>query len=367
MVEGREGERDRAAVVVNPVRSTGSFVATQPTEVIMQRTNAVKAYPTLAAAVLAMAALVDPIISTASAASSYPSRPVRMVVPYAPGGGSDIAGRTIGQKLGEWTGQTFIVDNRPGAGSMVGTEIVARAAPDGYTIILADMPHSINSVAYSKPRYDAVKDFAPISLVATAPIMWVAHPSFPANSLKELIAMAKAQPGKISFGTSGIGSAPHMTYEWLRHRTGMQLNHVPYKGGGPAIADVLANHIPLAFNATPPSIGHVREGRMKGIGISSATRHPLLPDVPTIMEAGVPDFALIHWYGILATGGTPREVVVLLNGLIRKALEEPDVKKRFAQLALDISPSSPEAFRKMIEGDVARWRDVVRQANIRLD
>lgn len=333
----------------------------------MHIVRAVNSRPAFVAAALMLAALADPIISTASAASTYPTRPVRMVVPYAPGGGSDISGRAIGQKLGEWTGQSFIVDNRPGAGSMVGTEIVARAAPDGYTIILADMPHSINSVAYAKQRYDAVKDFAPISLVATAPIMWVAHPSFPANSFKELIAMAKAQPGKISFGTSGIGSAPHMTYEWLRHRTGMELNHVPYKGGGPAIADVLANNIPLAFNATPPSIGHVREGRMKGIGISSATRHPLLPNVPTISEAGVPDFALIHWYGILVTGGTPREVVTVLNGLIRKALEEPDVKKRFAQLALDVSPSSPEAFARMLEGDVARWRDVVRQANIRLD
>lgn len=319
------------------------------------------------AAHLSVAALSVPVVSPASAAATYPTRPVRMVIPYAPGGGSDISGRAIGQKLGEWTGQTFVVDNRPGAGSMVGTEIVARAAPDGYTIILADMPHSINSVAYSKQRYDAVKDFAPISLVATAPMMWVAHPSFPANSFKELIALAKAQPGKLSFGTSGIGSAPHMTYEWLRHRTGLDLNHVPYKGGGPAIADVVANHIPLAFNATPPSIGHVREGRMKGIGISSATRHPLLPNVPTFMEAGVTGFSLMHWYGILATGGTPREVVTLLNGLIRKALDEPDVKNRFAQLALDISPSSPEAFRTMLEGDVKRWREVVRQANIRLD
>lgn len=333
----------------------------------MHSIRLVKSCPTMFAATFMVAALADPIVSKASAASAYPMRAVRMVVPYAPGGGSDISGRAIGQKLAEWTGQSFIVDNRPGAGSMVGTEIVARAAPDGYTIILADMPHSINSVAYAKQRYDAINDFAPISLVATAPIMWVAHPSFPANSLKELIAMAKAQPGKISFGTSGIGSAPHMTYEWLRHRTGMELNHVPYKGGGPAIADVLANHIPLAFNATPPSIGHVREGRMKGIGISSGTRHPLLPSVPTIMEAGVADFSVMHWYGILATGGTPREVVTLLNGLIRKALDEPDVKKRFAQLALDISPSSPEAFSKMLEGDVKRWREVVRQANLRLD
>ncbi len=300
-------------------------------------------------------------------AQSYPNRPVRLVVPYAPGGGSDITARTVGQKLADWTGQPFLIDNRPGAGSMIGTEIVARAPGDGYTLILADMPHSINSVAHARPRYDAIRDFAPITLLATAPMMWVAHPGFPANSLKELLALAKTQPGRISFGTAGIGSAPHMTYEWLRARTGLELIHVPYKGGGLVMADVLANQIPLGFNATPPSIAHVREGRLKGLAISSAQRHPLLPSVPTIIESGVSDFSVMHWYGILGPSGTPREVVTLLNGLIRKALEQPDVKERFVQLALDISPSTPEEFRRMLEADVKRWREVVKQAAIKLD
>ena len=301
------------------------------------------------------------------AADRYPVRPVRFVVPYAPGGGSDTTARVIGQKLGERLGQTFVIDTRPGAASRIGTEIVAKAAGDGYTLILADVPHAINAVIFATPPYDAVKDFAPIMRIATAPQVLVAHPSFKAGSLKELIAMPRAQTEKLALGTSGQGSSPHMSYELLRIKTGLVLNHVPYKGGGPAIADVVGGQIPLAFNASPPIVPHIKAGRIKGLGMTAAARHALLPGVPTFVESGVQDFVVAHWYGVLASGGTPQAVVKLLHQEVARALELPDVKERFASLALDIAPLGPDEFRKLIESDVKRWKEVVAKSGIKLN
>lgn len=307
------------------------------------------------------------LTSGALAADRYPSKPVRLVVPYAPGGGSDIIARVLGLKLGEALNQTFVVDNRPGAASMIATEIVAHSPGDGYTLILADVPHAINVATASKPTYDAVKDFAPIMLVATTPQILVAHPSFAANSLKELLAMPRAQTAKFALGTSGTGSSPHMTYELLRLRTGLELNHVPYKGGGPAIADVVAGQIPLGLLGSPVSIPHLKSGRMKGLGITSAQRHPVVPTVPTFDESGVSGFVVSHWYGVLATTGTPPATVKLLHATIARALEQPDVKERFAALALDAAALGPEEFRKLIENDVKRWKDVVAKSGIKLE
>jgi tripartite-type tricarboxylate transporter receptor subunit TctC len=292
---------------------------------------------------------------------------VRFVVPYAPGGGSDILARTIGQKLGESLGQTFVVDNRPGAASLIATEIVARAPGDGYTLILADVPHAINPAISVKPTYDPLKDFAPIMLVATTPQMLVAHPTFQASSLKELLAMPRGQTGKYALGTSGTGSSPHMSYELLRLRTGLVLNHVPYKGGGPAIADVVAGQIPLALMGSPTTIAHLKAGRMKGLGITSAKRHPVVPNVPTFDESGVTGFVVSHWYGVLASGGTPPAVVKRLHAEIARALDQPDVKTRLTGLALDLGTGSPDDVHKMIEADVARWKDVVARFGIKLN
>ena len=313
--------------------------------------------------------VVAPVLPAviAQAADRYPARPVRFVVPYAPGGGSDTTARVIGQKLGERLGQTFVIDTRPGAASRIGTEIVAKATGDGYTLILADVPHAINAVIFAKPPYDAVKDFSPIMRIATAPQVLVAHPTFKANSLKELIAMPRTQTEKIALGTSGQGSSPHMSYELLRIKTGLVLNHVPYKGGGPAIADVVAGQIPLAFNASPPIIPHIKAGRIKGLGMTAAARHPLLPGVPTFVESGVADFVVAHWYGVLASGGTPPAIVKLLQQEIARALELPDVKERFASLALDIAPLGPDEFRKLIESDLRRWKEVVAKSGIKLN
>ena len=318
-------------------------------------------------ATLSIIALVAFPAIPADAADRYPSRPVRLVVPYAPGGGSDTIARMLGQKLGERLGQTFVIDTRPGAASMIGTEIVAKAAGDGYTLILADVPHAINAVVYSRPPYDAVRDFAPIMRVATAPQVLVAHPSFKPNTLKQLIAMPRAQTEKLALGTSGQGSSPHMSYELLRIKTGLVLNHVPYKGGGPAIGDVVAGQIPLAFNASPPIVPHIQSGRIKGLAMTAATRHPLLPGVPTFIESGVKDFVVAHWYGVLASAGTPPAVVKTLHEEIARALEQADVKQRFAALALDPAPLGPDEFRKLIESDVRRWKEVVAKSGIRLD
>lgn len=314
-------------------------------------------------------ALVCAVIAGAALAQGdrYPSRPVRLVVPYAPGGGSDILARTIGQKLAERFGQTFVVDNRPGAASLIATEIVAKAPGDGYTLILADVPHAINPAISAKPTYDAVKDFAPIMLVATTPQMLVAHPTFQANSLRELLAMPRGQTGKFALGTSGTGSSPHMSYELLRLRTGLELNHVPYKGGGPAIADVVAGQIPLALMGSPTTIAHLKAGRMKGLAITSAKRHPVVPNVPTFNESGVTGFVVSHWYGVLASGGTPPAVVKMLHAEIARALDQPDVKSRLTGLALDLGAGSPGDFRKVIESDVVRWKDVVTRSGIKLN
>lgn len=321
----------------------------------------------LAAATAVLTTTTQAAFAADSAANKYPTRPVRVIVPYPPGGGSDLTGRAIGQKLSDALGQTFVIDNRPGATGLIGTVIAAKASPDGYTIILADQPHSINSLVYSKPPYDAIKDFAPLNLVATSPQLIAAHPSFSLNSLKDLLALGPAQTAKFAVGTSGLASGPHMTYEWLRLKTGLTLNHVPYKGGGPSLLDAMAGQIPLVINAAPASFPHVRAGKLKALGITSAKRHALLPNVPTFQEQGVRDFIAYQWYGVLATAGTPQHIVDLLNREINKALALPDVKERFTSVTLDITPGSPADFQKFLEAEDRRWKEVLKQVAIRLD
>lgn len=302
-----------------------------------------------------------------AADAAYPTRPVRLIVPYPPGGGSDITGRAIGIKLTEYLGQTFVIDNRPGATGLIGTMIAARAPADGYTIILADAPHTINSLVYAKPPYDAIRDFTPISLVATSPQALLANPKFSANTLKELLAMPRAQTEKLAIGSSGLASGPHLVYEWLRQKTGLTLNHVPYKGGGPSLADAAAGQIPLVINAVPAAMPHVKAGRLKVLAITSRERHPLLPDTQTFIEAGAKDFVTLQWYGIFGPAGLPRNVVATLNQAINKALVAPEVKDRFASLTFDASPGSPEDFRKLLVAEDQRWKDVLKQVKIQLD
>jgi tripartite-type tricarboxylate transporter receptor subunit TctC len=290
-----------------------------------------------------------------------------MIVPYPPGGGSDITGRAVGTRLNEYLGQTFIVDNRPGATGLIGTEIAAKAAPDGYTIILADAPHTINALVYSRQRYDAIKDFTPLNLIATSPQGLFAHPSFAVGTFKELLAMPRAQTEKLAMGSSGLASGPHMLYEWLRLKTGLTLNHVPYKGGGPSLADAVAGQIPLVMNAVPAAFVHVKSNRLKPLAITSPQRHPLLPGTPTFVESGVKDFVSFQWYGMLGPAGMPQNVVAILNREINKALKAPDVQERFSALTLDATPGTPADFLKLLESEDRRWRDVQKQVKVRLD
>ncbi len=316
---------------------------------------------------LAVLVVLSPLPALHAADGAYPVRPVRLIVPYPPGGGSDITGRAIGNKLTEYLGQTFVIDNRPGATGLIGTLIAARAPADGYTIILADAPHTINSLVYAKAPYDAIRDFTPVNLVATSPQALLAHPKFSANTLQELLAMPRAQTEKLAMGSSGLASGPHLVYEWLRLKTGLTLNHVPYKGGGPSLADASAGQIPLVMNAVPAAMPHVKANRLKVLAITSPQRHALLPNTQTFVEAGVKDFVTFQWYGIFGPAGLQKNIVTTLNQSINKALAAPEVKDRFASLTFDSNVGSPEDFRKLLVSEDQRWKDVLKQVKIRLD
>ena len=303
----------------------------------------------------------------ANAAEQYPNRPVRFIVPYPPGGGSDITARAIGERLTVSTGQTVVIDNRPGATGLIGTELAARAPADGYTLLLADAPHTINAVVYRKKRYDAIKDFTPITLVATSPQVFLAHPSFRLNTLKELLALPRGETEKLSVGTSGLASGPHMTLEWLRVKTGLTLNHVPYKGGGPSLADGVAGQIPLVVNALPAAMPFIKPGRLKVLALTSRARHPAVPNAPTVIESGVKDFVTWQWYGIFGPAGVPRDIVATLNREIHQAMATKEVKDRFTMLAFDAAPGTPEEFLDLLRAEDLRWREVVKEVKVQLD
>jgi tripartite-type tricarboxylate transporter receptor subunit TctC len=301
------------------------------------------------------------------AAAEYPSKFVRFVVPYAPGGSSDVLARVIGQKLGEAFGQTFVVDNRPGAGSMIGTDVAAKATPDGYTLILSDMPHTINPSIYAKVPYDPIRDFAPVTVIGVSPMFLFAGASFKAHSVKELIALAKADPGKISIASGGTGATTHLAAELLQAHAGIKLTHVPYKGAGPALADVAGGQIPVTFTSMATAAPFVKSGRLQILGVTSAKRLAAFPEVPTFAESGLPDLVFEHWWGIMAPAGTPRAIVDKLNAAVVRALAAPDVRERFAALAVEPRTTTPDQFRALLVSDAARWAKVVKAAGIKVE
>lgn len=315
---------------------------------------------------LAASSVASLVGAPARAQTAYPSQPIRLVVPYTPGGGSDFTGRLVAQKLQETAGYTLIVDNRAGAAGMLGTEIVARAPADGYTLLYADVAHGINAAVYSKARYDPVKSFVPITLVAASPQVLVAHPSFPANSLKELLAMPREQMQKIPVGTPGQGSGPHLTYELLRTKVGLDLVHVPYKGGGPALTDAINGQIPLVMNAMAPVMPHLQSGKLKALAIATAERHPRLPDVQTYAESA-PGVVVYNWYGFLAPAGTPPGVTDKLAADIAKVLVLPDVKEKFDAAFLDPMPQGGAEMARFLDGEVRQWKLVAVETGISLD
>ena len=307
-------------------------------------------------------------IAAGAQAQSYPTKSIRLIVPFAAGGSTDALARAVGQKLGDNFGQQVIVDNRTGANGNIGTDMVAKANPDGYTLLMAfDATMVINPSAYSKLPFDPIRDFAPITKVAALPLILVAHPSFPASNTKELIAYAKSKPG-INYSSSGHASTPHLAMLMFAQRTGTQFTHIAYKGGGQAVIDVLAGQIPLLATAIPTVQAHIKAGKLKGIALTSAKRHASLPDVGTFAEAGITGFDVSAWYGLLAPAGTPRPVVVRIHDEVVKILATPEMKERFlTTIGGDPVGGTPEQFAADIKSDIARWAKIVNDSGIKLE
>ena len=303
----------------------------------------------------------------AYAAETYPNKPIRMIVPWAPGGGSEISARIMSIKLGEQLGTTVVIDTRPGAASMLGTQLAARAIPDGYTLLYTDLPVTINPAVNKNVGYDLAKDFVPVSMVATSPAILVMHPSVPVASMAEFIAMAKAQPGKITLGHGGVGATTHVVGELFQLRAGIKLNPVPYKGTGPAVADAVAGQIQTAISTMPAAVPNIQAGRLRGLGIAGKKRSAAIPDVPTMAEAGVKGVEGENWNGVLAPTGVPPAILAVLNREIVKAVNQPQTRERFATFSLEAISSIPEEFRKVIDFELKRWAEVVKAANIQAE
>jgi tripartite-type tricarboxylate transporter receptor subunit TctC len=291
-----------------------------------------------------------------------------MIVAFPPGGGTDILGRMLAQRLGETLGQNVVVENRGGAGGNVGTEAAARAAPDGYTILMGNVaPNAINVSLYRNLPFDPVADFAPVSLVAATPNLLVVHPSTAARTVKDLIALARARPGTLNFASAGNGSSSHLAGELFRVLAGAEIVHVPYKGAGPAMLDVLSGQVQLYFATLPAALPHVKSGKLAAVAVTSARRSPALPDLPTVAESGVPGYEASTWYGVLAPARTPASAIERLHGDIVKILAQPEFRERLQAQGFDLVGSSPEAFRAAIRSEIAKWGRVVRDAGIRAE
>jgi len=302
-------------------------------------------------------------VGATGAQEAYPSRPVRFILPFPPGDGTDILGRVIAERLSANLGQPVVTENRGGAGGNVGAEAAAHSAPDGYTLVLVAPSLAISPSLYSKLNYDPVKDLAPVSLVATVPNVMLSHPSVEAKTLQEFIALARSKPGQMNFGSGGAGTSNHLAGELFNIVTGAKLVHVPYKGVNLAMQGVLAGEIHLVFIGIPAALPHIKAGRLRALALVAAQRSPALPDVPTAAEAGLKDFEVTTWYGVMAPAGTPRPIVTRLNGELVKIMNAPDVKERLAGLATDPLTSTPEEFAAYLKQEIAKWADVVRKAN----
>jgi tripartite-type tricarboxylate transporter receptor subunit TctC len=299
-------------------------------------------------------------------AQAYPARPVRVVVPVAPGGANDVTARLIGQWLSERLGQQFVIENRPGAGTNIGTEAVIRAPADGYTLLIAGSNAAINATVFRSLNFNFIRDTAPIGSIVRVPQLMQVNPSLPARSVPEFIAYAKANPGKIAMGSGGIGSPAHVVGEYFKLMTGTDLTHVPYRGAAPAVTDLLAGQIQVAFTELATSLGHVRSGSLRALAVTTAARSEALPDVPTLAEF-VPGFEASQWIGLVAPKDTPSAIIEKLNAEINAALGDPKMKARFADLGGMVLPGSPADYDKLIRDDTGKWAKVIQAANIKLD
>lgn len=305
------------------------------------------------------------LCSALATGADYPVRPVRVIVPYSPGGSSDAVARILSQKLGETLGQQFVIDNRPGAAGSLGREIVAKASPDGYTLLTGDSPHTINVHVLRHVPYDPIKDFTPITLIATAPQVLVINPAVPAQTLKEFIALAAAQPGKLNYGSGGTGSITHLTGELFKLAARVDILHVPYKSIAIAQTDVIGGQMQAAFPTMPGATPHVKSGRLRGLGITATQRAAALPEVPTFEESGIQGMIVTNWFGIFAPARLPQGQLTRLHKAVLDALQAPDVRTKFANLSLEISPSSPREFEAHLKSELEKWGKVVKAAGIK--
>lgn len=303
--------------------------------------------------------------ATAAEVGQYPARPVRMIVPYAPGGGADTLGRYIGQALGESFGQSFVIDNRGGGGTILGSDLAARAPPDGYTIIMVASTHAVVSSLYKSLPFDPIRDFAPIVRVASAPNILVVHPGLAVTSVKELVALAKSRPGELVYASSGNGGGSHLAMELLRSMTHIDLIHVPYKGTGPAMIDLLSGQAKLMFGGMIGTVTHARSGRLRVIAVSSAARAAAMPDVPTVAESGYPDYEATTWYGLLGPAALSRALVMSLNERSVQLLKEPKLQARIVAQGAEISAGTPDSFASYIKSEQLKWARVVKASGAR--
>lgn len=300
------------------------------------------------------------------AAQNYPSRPIRMVVPFAPGGGTDISARIVAEGLSQALNQTIVVDNRPGAGSVLGCEIVAKSAPDGYTLLLGNISMAFNAALYKKLPFDTLRDFIPVSLVTDQPNILVAHPSLAAKNFKEFIALARSQPGKLTYGSAGLGAGTHLAMEMLMMSQKIDLVHVPYKGTGPALTALLGNQISAFFSTFASALPHVKGDRLRAYAVTSLKRAPTLPEVPTVAESGVPGYEYSTWYGLLVPAGTPRTTVDKLNKTTAAVLNNADYRQRLQAQGMEPIPSTPAHYAGYLKSETEKWTKVVRAAKIPL-
>ena len=306
-------------------------------------------------------------VAAPALAQSFPSKPVRLVVPYTPGGGADTTARLVAPRLQEALGQTVVIDNKPGAGGSIGDDAVAKAAPDGHTLLIGAFAHAVNPSLMGRMPFRTPEDFAPISLLVTVPELLVVTPSFPAKTVQDLVAMAKAQPGKLSYASSGNGSAQHLAAELFKMRTGTDIQHVPYKGGSLAVADVAAGHVPFYFGNMSAALPQARGGKVRALAVTSPKRSPAAPEVPTMAESGVEGCEIFEWNALLAPAATPPEIVKRLHAEVAKVMAMDEVRARFADLGAQPVGSNPEELAAFLRLEMAKWAEVVKAANIRIE
>jgi tripartite-type tricarboxylate transporter receptor subunit TctC len=313
---------------------------------------------------LFISAIVALHATAAAAQADYPARPIRMIVPFAPGGGTDLGGRLLTESIAPMLGQSIIIDNRPGAGSALGSDIASKATPDGYTLLLGNISLAFNAALYKKLPFDAVRDLAAISLAADQPSILVTPPSLPAKTFQEFIALARSQPGKLNYASAGLGAGTHLAMELIVLSQKLNMVHVPYKGTGPAITALLGNETNAFLSTFAPALPYIKNGRMRGIAVTSLKRAPTLPDVPTVAESGIPGFEYATWYGVLAPARTPKPIIDKLNKTIVAALNSPELQQRYSAQGMDPKPTTSAEFAAYLKSETEKWAKVVRDAKI---